>query len=249
MIVLSVIVTVIVSLLSFNDCYATVDPLNATTIQVDGLLFNVTHDYWRTRFLLDTRTMVDFWVNPYELPEAMLLYEDNRWRSITKPETMHRLIVKTTKRTFEDWGVGYRRLQFANYYRELAKENDYLHKQPLYPIRGQLTSHYGYPLIIHFRYKPYPQSSFGEFVSNRATVWRVWDNDADYAVSDYVGTYDDLLYRMRHNVGHSMGLGHTTSERCIMYPTNVSFLTSLCREELKAMRTLLTTPRAVDDGY
>lgn len=245
----SFVVSILLILLSQDYCEATVDPSNATSIHVHGLQFNITHNYWRTRFLLDEQTLVSFWVNPYELPESMLLYENNRWQRITKTETMHKLIVQLTKRTFNDWNIGYRRLRFANYYRELAREHEYLNKRPLYPIHGQLTASFGHPLLIHFRYKPYPQSSFGEFVSNRAVAWRVWDNDDDYQVSDYVGANDDLLYRMRHNIGHSMGLGHTTSERCIMYPTNVRYLVTLCSEELRAMRTLLTTPRVVDDGY
>ena len=268
---LTLLMTIVSSLMS-RECAATVDPSNATTIDVDGLVFNVTHDYWRTRFLLDDKTLVSFWVNPYELPESMLLYDDNHWNLITKTETMHRLIVATTKRVFNDWNIGYKRMRFSDYYRQVAEENDYLAKRPLYPISGRSVStnvvntkrarflrrsppdttplkSLGYPLMVHFRYKPYPQSSFGEFVSNRAAEWRVWSNDEDYRASDYVGADDDLLYRMRHNIGHSMGLGHTSSERCIMHPTNVRYLSSMCDEELHAMRTLLTTPRVVYDGY
>lgn len=246
---ISFVSKVVLLILLLRDCDATVDPFNATAIHIHGLQFNITHDYWRTRFLHDDRTLVSFWVNPYELPESMLLYENNRWHHITKTETMHRLIVQTTKRAFNDWNIGHRRLRFANYYHELARENEYLNRRPLYPIHKRLTASLGYPLIVHFRYGPYPQSSFGEFVSNRAIPWRVWNNDDDYQVSDYVGAKDDLLYRMRHNIGHSMGLGHTFSDRCIMYPTNVRYLVKLCNDELEAMRALLITPRIVDDGY
>lgn len=247
--VVRIIGVIIALLIALDNCKATIDPSNATTIQIDNLQFNITHDYWRTRFLLDHRAHVNFWINPYELPEYMMLYEDGHWRHITKTETMHSLIVKTTKRVFNDWNIDYRRMLFANYYREIAKENDYLRKKPLYPLHRHSTSSSGYPLLVHFRYKPYPQSNFGEFVSNRAIGWRVWHNYDDYIVSDYVGAEDDLLYRMRHNVGHSMGLGHTTSKLCVMHPTNVRYLASLCSEEMRAMRALLTIPRIVDDGY
>lgn len=242
-------ITIAVSIWFSHDCEATIDPTNHTTIHIDDLQFNVTHHYWRTRFLLDNHAIVSFWVNPYELPESMLLYEKNRWQHITKSETMYNFIVKTTKRVFDDWGIGYRRVMFADYYRQIAQESDYLNKKPLYPIHERSIFNSGYPLLIHFRYKPYPQSSFGEFVSDRAAVWRVWDNHDDYKKSSYVGTDDDLLYRMRHNIGHSMGLGHTTSMRCVMHPINVRHLASLCSAELNAMHALLTTPRIVDDGY
>lgn len=92
---------------------------------------------------------------------------------------------------------------------------------------------------VHFRYKPYPQSSFGEFVTNRAVSWRLWANMEDYERSEYVGADDDLLYRMRHNFGHTLGLGHTRSTKCIMYPTNVRGLGRHCAEELAAMKMLL----------
>lgn len=240
--------------LSIAAVDATVDPDNATTLVIeDGTRFNVTHLYWRDRVRSRSGNVVGVWVNPYELPESLQYYFRKQWYTINSTDDIYSLVLRTALRVLYDWEVPHKRLFFSDYYRKLAQDSTFIGGSPLIPLaRGFVPRNYdryGYPLQIHFRYKPYPQSSFGEFVSNRAVSWRVWARDDDYRSSSRVGDDDDLLYRMRHNIGHSLGLGHTTSRECIMYPTNIRGLVAFCPKELTAMRRLLSNQPLIARTY
>nr|WOJ45383.1 matrixin [Apis mellifera nudivirus] len=234
--------------LNIGNVFATVDPDNATRlITEDGTQFNVTHFYWRDRIQAKPDSLLAVWVNPYELPESIQYYHNGKWSVSKNVDFIYGRVLKIAMTALADWNVlKPKRIFFRDYYRKLALESDFIHKQPLNPLHLRFNPReveaYGFPLQIHFRHKPYPQSSFGEFVSNRAVSWRVWlDYNRDYAQSEFVGADDDLLYRMRHNLGHSLGLGHTTLRECIMYPTNVRGLRTLCPAEQRAMARLLSS--------
>lgn len=222
---------------------ATVDPLNTTyfhPIPGNSITFNITHKQWRG-YMSHGNKEIPFWVNPYQLPEKLMIFRSDSWETTTDVTTIYDMVVLNVMRTIREWGLTPKRVLFQDYYAALAKHSSFNDHQPLIPLnrfksRNQFDE---FPLEIHFRYPPYQQSSFGEFVTNRQVAWRVWDDMNDYKYSGYVGATDDLVYRLRHNLGHSMGLGHTKSTSCIMYPTNIRDLRNFCREEKIAMKALL----------
>lgn len=225
------------------------DPPNATYFYTDNVLFNVSSLYWRDRFIDISQQKIPFWINPYELPEKMLYHESGRWLMIRHPDTIYRLVLNTLNRAFNDWSVQAEKLNFVDYYVALAELNAFNNGQA---ISGLNIAHYrrrskNYPMHIHFRYDPYPQSTFGEFVSNRNTVWRVWRHEEDYVKQPraHVGEADDLLFRMRHNVGHSLGLGHSYSDQCVLHNIRMPGLYTLCPAERQAMNRFLTDPTLV----
>lgn len=222
---------------------ATVDPANATyfhPIPGNAITFNITHKQWRESMVHGKRS-IPFWVNPYQMPEKLMLYYQNQWSVITEPNAIYNLLVMNVHRTLTDWGLEPRRIIFRDYYISLSKHSTFINHQPLIPLNRYRPEHDfdEFPIEIHFRYPPYTQSSFGEFVTNRKLAWRVWADIDDYRFSGHVGATDDLVYRLRHNLGHSLGLGHTESTNCIMYPTNIKDLYEFCPEELSAMHALL----------
>ena len=199
--------------------------------------------YWRSRFIDSPQQTVSYWLNPYELPEKMLYFENSQWRLITHDDTIYRLVLDTLTRAFNDWSVRAEKLNFVDYYVALGELNYINNGQAvsglnLVQYRRRSTN---YPMHIHFRYDPYPQSTFGEFVSNRETVWRVWQHDEDYVMEprEHVGEADDLLFRMRHNIGHSLGLGHSYSDKCILHNIRMPGLWALCPAEQQAMQQFL----------
>lgn len=219
------------------------DPPNATFFFTQNVLFNVSSLYWRDRFINAPQQKVQFWLNPYELPDKMLYYQNEMWHSVTNPDTIYRLVLDTLVRAFNDWSVRSEKLNFVDYYVALGELGHFNNRQI---ISGLNIAHYrrradNYPMHIHFRYDPYPQSTFGEFVSNRETVWRVWRHEEDYVKQPryHVGEADDLLFRMRHNVGHSLGLGHSYSDKCILHNVRMPGLFDLCPAEREAMRQFL----------
>lgn len=226
-----------------GSAVATVDPANATyfhPIPGNAIAFNITHKQWRESMVHGERS-IPFWVNPYQMPEKLLLYRQNQWTFITEPNEIYNLLVINVHRTLAEWGLEPRRIIFRDYYISLSKHSTFINHQPLIPLNRYRPEHDfdEFPIEIHFRYPPYTQSSFGEFVTNRKLAWRVWYDINDYRFSDHVGATDDLVYRLRHNLGHSLGLGHTESTNCIMYPTNIKNLYEFCPEEMTAMHALL----------
>lgn len=220
------------------------DPPNATHFYTQNVRFNVSSLYWRDRFINEPNQKVPFWLNPYELPEKILYYENKNWRLITHDDTIYRLVLDTIYRVFKDWSVKSERLNFVDYYVALGELNYFNNRRA---ISGLNFAHYrrrstNYPMHVHFRYDPYPQSTFGEFVSNRETVWRIWRHEEDYVRQPkrHVGEADDLLFRMRHNVGHSLGLGHSYSDQCILHNVRMPGLSTLCPAERQAMHQFLT---------
>lgn len=219
------------------------DPPNATQFYTQNVLFNVSSLYWRNRFLDAPQQSVPFWLNPYELPEKMLYYENESWKLITHDNTIYNLVLGTINRAFNDWSVKSEKLNFVDYYVALGELNHFNNRQAMSGLnlaqyRRRSTN---YPMHIHFRYDPYPQSTFGEFVSNRETLWRVWRHDEDYVRQPrrHVGEADDLLFRMRHNIGHSLGLGHSYSNKCILHNIRMPGLYALCSVERQAMHHFL----------
>lgn len=219
------------------------DPPNATYFYSNNVLFNVSSLYWRERFVNSPQQRVTFWLNPYELPEKMLYYENDHWHLITHDDTIYRLVLDTINRAFRDWSVRSEKLNFVDYYVALGEMNYFNNR---HAISGLNLAFYrrrsrNYPMHVHFRYDPYPQSTFGEFVSNREITWRVWRHHEDYVREprEHVGEVDDLLFRMRHNVGHSLGLGHSYSNKCILHNIRMPGLYDLCEAEKEAMRQFL----------
>lgn len=219
---------------------ATVDVANATNfrpIPDNPITFNITHKQWR-HTMMSGRQSVPIWLNPYQMPESVSLYKAGHWEIVTNADTIYALVLKNAMRTLREWGVETFQLSIRDYYQAQAKYSRFRNGKSLVkPNKSRSIS--AFPLEVHFRYPPYPQSSFGEFVTNRKVPWRLWHDMEDYQFSSHIGKTDDLVYRMRHNFGHSLGLGHTESKDCIMYPTNVEGLSRFCPEERRAMDVLL----------
>lgn len=230
----------------------------------------------------------NYWINPYELPERISIY-DSHGRivyNLTSEDNREKLnvVARVVKQVFEEFDLPHKRVNdIIDYYesldllyyprenRNVATPNRYVYDERTKTYRLQrtvLNRGEFLPIQIHFRSKPYPQSTFMEFVSDRNRVWRVYDSrfynsyssdefarpqrgfnnddDNDHIDENNVddktrlpGNDDDLLYRLRHNLRHSLGLGHTTSKKCVMYPTNVLGLNKPCEHEKIALHRFL----------
>ncbi|KAK2574705.1 hypothetical protein KPH14_013106 [Odynerus spinipes] len=234
----------------------------------------------------------NYWINPYELPERISIY-DSRGRAIYNLTSEHareklNVVARVVKQVFEEFELPHKRVNdIIDYYESLdllyyprnaeksvvsSNSNRYAYDERTKTYRLQRSAiRRGefLPIQIHFRSKPYPQSTFMEFVSDRNRVWRVYDsrfydsysdgrrserenddsrrsvngdgraNDDETAITRIPGNDDDLLYRLRHNLRHSLGLGHTTSKSCVMYPTNVLGLNRPCEHERIALHRFL----------
>lgn len=214
---------------------ATVDPNNASTIFVPDkkqdsrgseLLhpYNVTHTYYRDSFKLlgvgynetrrrcvqnETYQWIHYWINTLQLPKRLKYYnERNQTSYITERRDIIGMIDRVVRWFADELQLKMGRLSRAEYYETM----DSLLVRPDKRYRGLL------PVEVHFRSKPYPQSTFLEFVTDRDVVWELY-HPAVYRW--YAGRGVDLRYRFRHNFRHSLGLGHLNDTTSIMYPTNV----------------------------
>lgn len=236
----------------------------------------------------------NYWINPYELPERIALYNTRGQliRNLTdNAREKVNVIAILTKQVFDEMNIPSKRVNdLIDYYetmdllyypqretpQTIRSSSDSSSSAPVYSydqrtrtyrvVRTALKKGEFLPIQVHFRSAPYPQSTFMEFVSDRNRVWRVYDkryydkygnvddksdDNDDNTNGDETrrsvnrndetrpGNNDDLLYRLRHNLRHSLGLGHTTSKACVMYPTNVLDLNRPCEHENLAIHRLL----------
>lgn len=262
-------------LLVVRDTSAGVDPWNATALRLtdttttttttnngdseepSAIYYNVTHTYfrdalaelnvaWNRSSSRCIRTSpvhtIGYWINEFELPgELRYIDRDGLAVRVHGVERVSECVDRLMQRLSDELALGLRRIDMQQYYTMLRR----LMLEPGRRFQGLL------PIQVHFRVKPYPQSSFGEFVSDRSLVWETY-HPAVYA--SHAGRKEDLLYRLRHNFRHSLGLGHRDDRRSIMFPTNVLGLAEVDRLDNDAVHRLLCDPNAVikrnryDDG-
>lgn len=232
--------TLFLGVLCCYCCYlygvdATVDPPNATEIYVPNFYdngkiytYNVTHTYFRDYFInnnevtFDATTrrcrsrdgrkpIVHYWLNELQLPARMRYYDErNRVYSFRNRSTIESTIDRIIQNLATELELEFTRVSRQSYYRTMDS---------LLSFPDQLiVSRASIPVEVHFRSKPYPQSTFMEFVTNRDVEWAVY-NPRVY--ERRVGEDLDLFYRFRHNFRHTLGLGHLDDKASIMYPTNV----------------------------
>lgn len=227
----------------------TVDPSNATELLVpdafeDGAVhhYNVTHTYHRQAFAelgveyvaprcrqAGNATAIPYWLSEYELPSAIRVYDRwETWREVRNRTRIWSIVLGVVEKVGFEMDLRMKRVGRDRYYEMLDER--LLRGRP-----GLL------PLHIHFRAKPYPQSSFTETVTDARSVWEVYD---DTVYGKYAGRQTDLLYRLRHNMRHSLGMGHTASKQSIMYPTNVAGLAEPSPLDTDALHVLLCDRRA-----
>lgn len=268
----------LLTVITFADIgNANVDPGNATYFTLDDdfdplMHFNVTNPYYRRLILTNNlytfdgkhcvpsmNTEIHYWINPYELPDVIRLYDiTNAIFDIRDKQQIYTIIAKTVARVFKEMPLPARELSsYKDYYNRIRdiygttmKKNDLLlinnkatHFLLTHLIRIDSGNDYPPPFLpiqIHFRSLPYPQSSFLEFVSNRDRRWEVYH---DSLYPGYAGGDNDLLYRFRHNLRHSLGLGHVIDKRCIMFPNNIPKLSAPCDHENIALHRLLCDPK------
>lgn len=230
------------SFLLISGIAATIDPPNATVIEVQpGHFYNVTHLYFRNAFKelgvkFDEKTCrcsqdnsvqhIRYWINELQMPRKIRVFD--KFNRYVDHETL------TEIRSDIDTLI--QRLA-----RELELRVERIDRDEYYTLMdGLLLEVRNYqgliPIEIHFRSKPYPQSTFLEFVTNRDVRWEVYD---DQVYAAHAGRELDLLYRFRHNFRHSLGLGHANNRRSVMFPTNVLGLSQINPMDVLAVHVLL----------
>lgn len=209
------------------------DPANASTIVYNDdnnsiLIYNVTHWYTRRRaqslgwYLANRRCVVSrsapipYWIDEYSMPDTLWRCDVDRCYPV---RDVHASIREITSHVLSELQLPFVEINLTAYYQHLAA--------PVHFI----------PLHVHFRSLPYPQSTFTELVTDRDRAWVLYSADA-YGPS-VAGTEVDLLYRLRHNVRHSFGLGHAQSTASIMHPTNVPGLDRVSAADHSILHRLL----------
>lgn len=231
----------LLSLSTFPSVRSGVDPYNATTILVNNrYLYNVTHTYFRDSFrslgvgyklgrcVQDNPVQsVRYWLNELQLPNKLKYFDQrNNPTLIDEHARVVDAILGLVKQLQQELQLSMARTTRDQYYRAmdsllLGNDGEY---------RGMI------PVEIHFRSKPYPQSTFVEFVTDRNVVWELYHPQV---YNQHAGKDTDLYYRFRHNFRHSLGLGHTDDTRSVMYPTNVRGLALINPTDVDAVHQLL----------
>jgi hypothetical protein len=243
------------SVLLPGEVSAGVDPPNATTIEVKPLdsavhVYNVTHTYFRDALrALDvgwdeqrgrcvqrnTVQHIRYWINEHQMPSRIRVYDRfNRYYDCVGSKDVTATVGRLMARIAAELELQIDRINRHEYYMLM----DMLLLSSDQSYQGLI------PVEIHFRSKPYPQSTFVEFVTDRDVAWELYD-EAVYP--NYAGNPRDLMYRLRHNFRHSLGLGHTDDQRSVMFPTNVIGLYRTNPVDVLAIHVLLCSsqqPRA-----
>lgn len=234
------------------------DPLNATFFVHKNETFNITQYYYRDYLsqhvglgapcyiYLARRPLVNFYVDEFDLPGKIIEYRLDLFNRIyasevTNRERIRQIIGETVSRVLGKIGIRSVLLPSYSYYRH-------------YKLNSILM-----PLKINFKSAPYSQSNFREFVSNIDTVWEVpyitnyspvrYKLIDEYYKKHIAGNKGDLIYRLTHNLMHSLGLGHSKSLNCIMHAGNVKGLFETCEEEVGALRKVLCSKRIEINKY
>lgn len=224
------------------------DPLNATFFEYKNEIFNITQYYYRdylSKYVglgapcynyLANKPLVHFYVDEFDIPGKIIEYRLDMFNKIyfseiTNREKIRKILETVVTFTFDRIGIKSVLLPTYSHYR-------------YYKLNSLLM-----PLKINFKSFPYSQSNFREFVSNIDTVWELPYltnyNPIRYKIINnfykrkIAGNKGDLMYRFKHNLMHSLGLGHAKSLKCIMHAGNVAGLNDNCQEEVEALRELL----------
>lgn len=212
----------------------------------------------------NSKRFMNYYINSIELPNKMIyITSRNKTIMIDNMLSMIPLIHGLVQKIFSEMGFEIRKLRERSLYQ--LRLNKFFFPTALRPelqipdididnddvvdnwvgqnSKGRQRVYHKYqrklalPIQIHFRSLPYPQSTFMEFVTDRDRVWKIYNRKA--YTPEHAGANDDLLYRMRHNLRHSLGLGHTENKKCIMFPTNIMGLTKPCLKEKQALHKFL----------
>jgi hypothetical protein len=231
---------------------ASVDPDNTTVLTLSqpfsATPYNVTHTYFRDSLLSgedgprfdkvskrcvwpsnDAAYRISYWIDEFSLPAVIRCFEpgDSQPVNITGADAVRETINRLIQRLADELELRFHPIDGTQYYRLMRL----LTLEQNRKFQGLI------PVHVHFRRKPYPQSSFGEFVTDRALAWEIYSDTTVYR--QRAGRTEDLWYRLRHNLRHSLGLGHSTDRRSIMFPTNVLGQWQLFAPDVIAVHTLL----------
>lgn len=168
--------------------------------------------------------MIDLWLNPEHLP--------TRLRAMDADETVTLLKDKETiERELGELVLKVVRLE--------CELDATLISDPGSKRTGSIF------LPVQFLYPPYPQSSRHGLNLNAETEWTMYRSGEP--AEWYSGESDDLLYAIRHNIRHSLGLGHAKYDRrTIMFPRNIYvFMMEVQPVDVDAVHALLCAPTAV----